>query len=154
MAKPKIEFWMYVKCKTPDCDCRILLDKVGDPLECRYPLKALPPNALGTDWKETCPKCSVVHTYGKHDVLFSDAIDVSQIPAGPPSSAFRQAWGSEADAMKVAAAKKHEAFMDRLAAKLAPQLEGHVHFNVPLKDNVILQVANEVFQKAARRKVN
>jgi hypothetical protein len=53
-----------------------------------------------------------------------------------------------------AAAKKHEAFMDRLAAKLGPQLEGHVHFNVPMRDNVPMKVLGEEFQKAARRKVN
>ena len=152
MSKPELEYWLFVKCKTSECDCRILLDKVGD--RYRHPLTALPANVLDRDWQEKCPECSVTHSYAKRDVLFSDAIDVSQIPAGPPSSAFRRAWSCEADAMKAAAAKKHEAFMDRLAAKLVPQLEGHVHFNIPLKDNVMLQVANEVFQKAARRKVN
>jgi phosphoenolpyruvate-protein kinase (PTS system EI component) len=53
-----------------------------------------------------------------------------------------------------AAVKKHESAIDRLAAKAATDLEGHVHFNRSAKDDPLLKVANEVFQKAAKRQVN
>ena len=95
VAEPKLEYWLFVKCKSPDCDCRILLDKIGDVQRCRFPFEALPVNALRTDWQEMCPECSARHTYAERDVLFSDPIDVNQIPAGPPSSAFRQACNHE-----------------------------------------------------------
>ena len=58
------------------------------------------------------------------------------------------------NAMKAAASKRHEAFMDRLAAKLGPQMEGHIHFNRSGEDNVPMKVLGEEFQKSARKKVN
>jgi len=94
----KLEYWLFVKCKNPSCTCRILLDKIGDVQRCRFLFETLPANVLCTDWQEICPECSVTQTYAKRDVLFSDPIDVSQIPPGPPSTAFRQAWNREKDA--------------------------------------------------------
>jgi hypothetical protein len=55
--------------------------------------------------------------------------------------------------LKDSANQRHENYVDRLAAKLAKKM-GPVHVQRPAKDDPVLQAANEVFQKAARRKVN
>jgi hypothetical protein len=94
------EFWFYVKCKSPDCvkeDRRILLDKAGTAQ--RPPFEPLPADALGIDWKEHCPWCLTWHTYSKGDVKFSDAMDMSTIPAGEPSPAFRRAWSHKPESV-------------------------------------------------------
>jgi hypothetical protein len=51
--------------------------------------------------------------------------------------------------------KEFEAQVDRRAARLAKEMQGHVKFfGVPLEENPVLQAANEVFRKARLRKVN
>ena len=57
-------------------------------------------------------------------------------------------------AMKSVAAKKHEAFMDRLAAKLGPKMAGHVHFIRNGEDSPVVKAFNEIMEKQRRRKVN
>lgn len=91
VAEQKLEYWYFVKCKSLECDCRILLGKFGDVQPFRFPLGALPPDALCADWPEQCPECLVTHTYKKSDVLVSEPIDAKEIPVGATSAAFRRA---------------------------------------------------------------
>jgi hypothetical protein len=62
---------------------------------------------------------------------------------------------SMVEAMKKAETRRHEAAMDRLGAKLGRQMQGHAtFFGAPAEENPVLKVANDVFQKSARRKLN
>jgi hypothetical protein len=58
------------------------------------------------------------------------------------------------DAMKSARDKQHEEFMDQLGTKLAKEMGPVKFFGLDPENDPVLQVANEVFRKAARRKVN
>ena len=91
LAEQRLEIWAYVECKSPTCDCRILLDKLGDAQPFRHPVGVLSPDAHCEDFEEGCPECGLTHPYTKRDVLVSDALNMSKIPAGSPSSAFRYA---------------------------------------------------------------
>jgi outer membrane murein-binding lipoprotein Lpp len=55
---------------------------------------------------------------------------------------------------KDAANKRLEAKLDKIAAKYGPKMTGHFHVQRPASEDPVLMAANEVFQKAARRKVN
>jgi hypothetical protein len=59
---------------------------------------------------------------------------------------------STTKALRDAVHRRHEAAVDKLGAKFAKQM-GPVHMT-GVEDDPLLKVANEVFQKAARRKVN
>lgn len=98
LAEQQLEIWAYVNCKSPGCNCRILLDKLGYAQPFRHPVGALSPDSHCADFEERCPECGVTHAYTKRDVLVSDALDMTKIPAGPASVAFRRALARETDA--------------------------------------------------------
>jgi hypothetical protein len=56
--------------------------------------------------------------------------------------------------MKAAENRRLESKADRLAEKYGPKMTGHFHVQRPASEDPVLMAANEVFQKAARRKVN
>jgi len=100
LAEQRLEIWAYVECKSQNCACRILLDKLGYAQAFRHPVGALSPDTQCADFKETCPECGVKHGYTKRDVLVSDALDMTKISAGPPSIAFRRALACVTDAQE------------------------------------------------------
>jgi hypothetical protein len=100
LAEQQLEIWAYVKCKSPECNCRILLDKLGFAQPFRHPVGVLSPDTHCADFRETCPECGVTHGYTKRDVLVSDGLDMTKISAGPPSIAFRRALACETDAQE------------------------------------------------------
>jgi hypothetical protein len=76
--------------------------------------------------------------------------DSAQVKAG--LAADKEARSSAR--LKAASEKRHGAFMDRAGARLAKEM-GPVHVSGRSeKDDPVLKVFNEVFQKSARRKVN
>jgi hypothetical protein len=91
LAEQRFEIWAYVVCKSPMCKSRIFLGKLGDAQPFRRPVGVLSPDAHCTDFEERCPECGLRYTYTKRDVLVSDALNISEIPAVLPSSAFRYA---------------------------------------------------------------
>ena len=97
MAEQRLEIWAYVKCKSPKCDCCILLDKLGDAQPFRQPVGALSPETHCADFNERCPECGVTHVYTKRDVQVSDALNMSKYPPVSASTAFRSAVTRERD---------------------------------------------------------
>jgi len=97
LVEQRLEIWAYVECKSPKCGCRILLGKLGDAQPFRHPVGVLSPDAHCADFEERCPECGVTHPYTKRDVLVSDALNMSRIPSGSPSMAFRYAVTRETD---------------------------------------------------------
>jgi len=56
------------------------------------------------------------------------------------------------NAFKEAAYKRFEAMSKKSDAEFAKKLKGHVQVN--WENNPVVKVANEVFQKSARKKIN